>query len=60
MKKTVEFISEICIIANRTIVFEGIEEQYQVDIVKAFPYEKNIYSGIFLFKASRYWDFKGF
>lgn len=41
-----EFISEICIIANRTIVFEGIEEQYQVDIVKAFPYEKYIFRDI--------------
>ncbi|MGU8582924.1 EAL domain-containing protein [Clostridium perfringens] len=49
-EKTVEFISEICIIANRTIVFEGIEEQYQVDIVKAFPYEKIYIQGYFYSK----------
>ncbi|WP_283683672.1 EAL domain-containing protein [Clostridium perfringens] len=49
-KKTVEFISEICRISNRTIVFEGVEEKYQVDIVKAFPYEKIYIQGYFYSK----------
>ncbi len=49
-KKTVEFISEICRIFNRTIVFEGVEEKYQVDIVKAFPYEKIYIQGYFYSK----------
>ncbi|MGV1063070.1 EAL domain-containing protein [Clostridium perfringens] len=49
-EKTVEFISEICSISNRTIVFEGVEEQYQVDIVKAFPYEKIYIQGYFYSK----------
>lgn len=46
-EKTVNFISEICSISNRTIVFEGIEEQYQVDIIKAFPYKKIYIQGYF-------------
>lgn len=49
-KKTVEFISEICRISNRTIVFEGVEEKYQVDIVKAFPYKKIYIQGYFYSK----------
>lgn len=49
-KKTVEFISEICRISNRTIVFEGVEEKYQIDIVKAFPYEKIYIQGYFYSK----------
>lgn len=49
-KKTVEFISEICRISNRTIVFEGVEEKYQVDIIKAFPYEKIYIQGYFYSK----------
>lgn len=49
-EKTVEFISEICSISNRTIVFEGVEEQYQVDIIKAFPYEKIYIQGYFYSK----------
>lgn len=32
------------------IVFEGIEAQYQVDIVKAFPYEKIYIQGYFYSK----------
>ena len=49
-EKTVEFISEICSISNRTIVFEGVEEQYQADIIKAFPYEKIYIQGYFYSK----------
>ena len=49
-EKTVEFISEICSISNRTIVFEGVEEQYQVDIIKTFPYEKIYIQGYFYSK----------
>ena len=49
-EKTVQFISEICSISNRTIVFEGVEEKYQVDIIKAFPYEKIYIQGYFYSK----------
>ena len=49
-KKTVEFISEICNISNRTIVFEGVEGKYQVNIIKAFPYEKIYIQGYFYSK----------
>lgn len=49
-KKTVEFISEICSISNRTIVFEGVEGKYQVNIIKAFPYEKIYIQGYFYSK----------
>ncbi|HII4499174.1 TPA: EAL domain-containing protein [Clostridium perfringens] len=49
-EKTVQFISEICSISNRTIVFEGVEEKYQVDIIKAFTYEKIYIQGYFYSK----------
>lgn len=49
-EKTVEFISEICSIANRTIVFEGVEEKYQFDVIKSFQYEKIYIQGYFYSK----------
>ncbi|WP_300349042.1 EAL domain-containing protein [Clostridium sp.] len=49
-EKTIEFIVEICKLCNRTIIFEGIEEKYQVDIVKLVQYEKMYIQGYFYSK----------
>lgn len=48
--KIIDFISEVCKISDRTIVFEGVEEAYQVDIINSFSYEKMYIQGYFFSK----------
>ncbi|MGG5461114.1 EAL domain-containing protein [Clostridium sp. B9] len=48
--KIVEFISEVCKVSNRTIVFEGVEQKKQVDMIKAFSYEKIYIQGYYYSK----------
>ncbi|MDU5491417.1 MAG: EAL domain-containing protein [Clostridium perfringens] len=49
-KKIIDFLSQICKVYNKTIVFEGIEEKYQFDIIKSFSYEKTYIQGYYFSK----------
>lgn len=49
-KKIIDFLSQICKLYNKTIVFEGIEEKYQFDIIKSFSYEKTYIQGYYFSK----------
>ncbi|MDZ5253661.1 EAL domain-containing protein [Clostridium sp. LIBA-8841] len=48
--KVIDFILEICKLSNKSIVIEGVEEKYQVDIIKTFLYEKIYIQGYYFSK----------
>ncbi|HHD2754130.1 TPA: EAL domain-containing protein [Clostridium perfringens] len=45
--KVIDFILDICKLSNKSIVIEGVEEKYQVDIIKTFLYEKIYIQGYY-------------
>lgn len=48
--KVIDFILDICKLSNKAIVIEGVEEKYQVDIIKTFLYEKIYIQGYYFSK----------
>lgn len=49
-KKIIDFLSQICKVSNKKIVFEGIEEKYQFDIIRSLSYEKMYIQGYYFSK----------
>lgn len=48
--KVIDFILDICISSDKSIVIEGVEEKEQVDIIKTFLYEKIYIQGYYFSK----------
>lgn len=48
--KVIDFILDICRLSNKSIIIEGVEEKYQVDIIKTFLYEKIYIQGYYFSK----------
>lgn len=48
--KVIDFILDICKLSNKSIVIEGVEEKYQVEIIKTFLYEKIYIQGYYFSK----------